>query len=419
MKNISRYMLLFALFFILRATVALLIDASTDVVKVADVYEQAADNILTGAGFVGTASNEPIIFRTPAYPYFVAAVYHFFGVGNHLALLLFQAALDALTGLLIYWTGMKIVNNKAAILAGVLFAIYPLSAYYTLRVFPESMFTLSMMAVAASLVWSMEADRPFRFLLVGFTVGLSALIKPVVMLLTPFIGVVMLLRAPSSWKRVIRNTTLMVVGFVVLVSPWSLRNYLVTGQFIPLATGGGYSMWVGNNLTGDGREDDELDQQTLTRFMEERRAISSYFDTTRNISFEEDRAFMRSAMESIANHPWESFTLTFKKLYRFWFDIYAPENKWAQLLAMIMQGGLLLFAVYGTVRLLLQGHPVHLLLAPAVYLMLMHSLVISTLRYSMPAVPVLCLLAVAGLGDLLYRLLSSGSSDWLKPRTPP
>ncbi|HEC07134.1 MAG TPA: hypothetical protein ENJ12_09790 [Thiolapillus brandeum] len=418
MTSIPRYVLLFIVFFILRAAVALLIDATTDVVKVADIYEQAARNILAGDGFVGTANNEPIIFRTPAYPYFVAAVYYLFGVGNHLALLMFQAVLDALTGLLIYWTGVKMVNSKAAILAGILFAIYPLSAYYTLRVFPESMFTLGMMAVVASLVWSVETDRPYRFLLVGLMVGLCALVKPVVMLLAPFIGFVMLLRAPASWRRVVRNTALMVVGFVVLVSPWSYRNYLVTGHFIPLATGGGYSMWVGYNLTGDGREDDELDEQTRAQFMEERRAISSYYDTTRNISFEEDRAFMRNAMESVASHPRESFILTLKKLYRFWFDIYAPENKWAQLFAIIMQGGLLLFAIYGAVRLLLLGHPVHLLLAPVVYLMLMHSLVISTLRYSMPTVPVLSLLAVAGLGDLVYRLLSGSNSNWLKSRVP-
>ena len=64
----------FALCFTLRIGVGGVIDATVPVVKRADVYSDIAVNLARGHGFVAEAGGEPIIWRAPLYPAFLAAV---------------------------------------------------------------------------------------------------------------------------------------------------------------------------------------------------------------------------------------------------------------------------------------------------------------------------------------------------------
>ena len=180
-------------------------------------------------------------------------------------------------------------------------------------------------------------------------------------------------------------------------------------------------MWVGNSLLSNGRDNDELEGTTLAALLQQQNALLAPFrkedsrqdlsstprnerDRPVNISYEEDRAFTLAALHSIQAYPRETLGLWVQKFFRFWFSIYVLKNRWAQIYIYAAQGLLLLFAAYGVLRAQQARCDIFPLVAVVVYVVLVHTLVIATLRYSIPLVPVLMLFATLGVWGAVSRL---------------
>ena len=160
MTRFYRLISLFALILVLRLGVALLIDMTFEVSKDAeDVYASIAENLTRGNGFVAEPGGEPILHRAPLYPLFLAGVYTIFGATNSFAVLCTQALLDAGSGLLLWWIGVRLFGATIGVIAALLYALYPLSAYYTLRLTTESLFTLVLLTVIVVLIRAMSSGK--------------------------------------------------------------------------------------------------------------------------------------------------------------------------------------------------------------------------------------------------------------------
>src|SRR5262249_16478898 len=98
---------------------------------VTDLYwsDQVALNLLQGHGFSASVTSPyvPGIFRSPGFPSFLAIVYGILG-HSYTAALMMQAALDSGTAVLLALTASMLVPARTAMLAGVLYALYPYSA---------------------------------------------------------------------------------------------------------------------------------------------------------------------------------------------------------------------------------------------------------------------------------------------------
>ncbi len=424
--------------FVLRLGVALIIDSSTTVYKDVDIYSTMAENVARGNGFVVEPGGDAVLHRAPLYPAFLAAVYTLVDKEQRaVAVLIAQAALDSLTAVLVWWIGYQLFNSAVGLGGALLFALYPLSAYYTLRLMPEPLFTFILVAYVASLVHAMRSENMYNFGLNGALGAIATLVKPITIGLVPFVAVLLAIKKRRALRPVIPQLAVMLAVFVLLVAPWSIRNYAVSGMFVPVATGGGAAMWVGNNRISDGRDDDEIrDEAQLAAFIKRRREIvdklrreqaggqyepgtklaADHFspdepiDTTLslnapvNIDPGLDRAYARAAIEEMMASPLDALNLLVRKFFRFWFDIYLPENRWAQSVIYLFQAGLLLLAGYGLFVGVRSKVSTLALIAPMVYLAGVYSLVVATLRYSIPLVPILMLLAVVALFDLAARL---------------
>jgi hypothetical protein len=78
-----------------------------------------------------------------------------------------------------------------------------------------------------------QPDSPTRAVWAGVAWGLTTLVRPVTLLLP---GVVLFALFAASPRRVSRNVrwcALFCLGMAVCVGPWTLRNYRLTGRFIP------------------------------------------------------------------------------------------------------------------------------------------------------------------------------------------
>jgi 4-amino-4-deoxy-L-arabinose transferase-like glycosyltransferase len=213
-------------------------------------FNDIAVGLLHGAGY----QSDP--FRAnPLLPFFLASVYKLFGY-SYIAPRVVQSFAGAFTACLVFALANSLFSRRVALLAGLGVALYP-SLIYITGVFYVSCLETFLLALSLYLLALSHHHDSWKVLLLsGVVIGLTALCRPASLTLLPFAACFVLLAFPG---RAFRRTVyaLALVGVVcITIVPWTLRNYAVYGQVIPIATGSGMFLWRGNNeLTRGDAED--------------------------------------------------------------------------------------------------------------------------------------------------------------------
>src|SRR5262245_42151964 len=135
------------------------------------VYSDWAKRI-AGGDWLGS---EPF-FLSPLYGYLLAAVYWIAGPGPFWPLAL-NAILGAGACALVYALAARLFDRRAAVVAAVLAATYPLEIFYEGAPLLEALQTFLTAAVALAAVRALEAPTLARFAAAGALLGLSALAR--------------------------------------------------------------------------------------------------------------------------------------------------------------------------------------------------------------------------------------------------
>ncbi|TSC91543.1 MAG: hypothetical protein CEN90_341 [Parcubacteria group bacterium Licking1014_17] len=167
----------------------------------------------------------PTMFRTPLYPIFLFAV-------NFLSGRLWVVSAYVLQGLIIsfavvyLYRGIKnIFGEKPAFWSAFLFALEPFSNFNTNIITPDSIFTA--LITIASVAFLKVLFKPVRRNLVisAVALALAVLTKPI----AEFIPVLFLIAFFLKWgiaRVYIKKAIVFVAVFVVIISPWVIRNYV-------------------------------------------------------------------------------------------------------------------------------------------------------------------------------------------------
>jgi 4-amino-4-deoxy-L-arabinose transferase-like glycosyltransferase len=390
----------FLIFAILRIAAAVVLDSVAHVTKSdLDVYDALARSLLAGYGYVLEPDGAPLLWRPPLYPLFLTAVWGLAGGENLTAVMIVQGLVDAASAVLVLSLGRRQFGSVVGVIAALIFVAYPLSVYYTLRVMSESLFTLTLLLVVVALDRALR-DPDWRwYAMLGVAGGLNALVRPAGMYFAPLCALWLLV---VHRRQVARNSAWVAVSllsFALTTSPWTWRNYQVTGEFLPVATGGGYSLWVGNRWESLGREDDQLEGKMQVDYLRERGAIIARVARSTGhppygsgLSVAEDREFGREALASMRAHPGHTLQLFARKFTYLWFDVYQIDSRIAQRQVIVFQAALLGLAAWGLLLAARRRVPLCLFLLPIGYFIGLHTLVVATVRYSVPLVPLLAIL---------------------------
>lgn len=196
---------------------------------------------------VGTGRGGPTAFRPPLFPIALAAMYHVVGTSSGPARWEAGRLLEALFGAiavgLIFLIAWRLWGRLAAIVAGVLAAVYPPLVMAGSSLMSESLFIpLGLGAVLAALVHRDSGHR-WRFaLLTGFLVGLASLTRGNgIVLLAPIIFLVWTGR-PRRSLRAARAPATVVLATLLTLTPWVIRNAIELHALVPLTTETGYAL---------------------------------------------------------------------------------------------------------------------------------------------------------------------------------
>jgi len=278
-------------------------------------YDTVAWNLARGAGFMleGSAGSYPTAFIPPALPYAVSLLYR--AVGHQFfAALLLQCAFGALVPLLVRALGGTLFGGHVGRTAGWLAAVHPLLVFFSGYLLTESLFCVTLLlALVVSAEW-VKTPRRGRALGAGILWGIAALTRPTALPL-PVLVVLW-----SWWplglivggRERLRQLAMLVLGLVLVVGPWTVRNAVEFRAFIPVTTGGGRSLLDANNAIV--WDDPKLQGGATSVY-----GIEPYASRFRGRTEHEiDVLSAQLAREFLAERSAEFPAMAVKKVARFW-----------------------------------------------------------------------------------------------------
>ena len=175
----------------------------------------------------------PTAGRAPLYPAMIAALW-WGDAPPLLQICLVQAVLGGFVALFVYLIALHSFAQRAALLAGLMVSLAPLATYTTTTILADTLFCF----VLTCHVWLWDRRRG---LAAGLMMGAAVLARAVLLPTALLIGVAALL---LKFNRMLHARIML--GALLVIVPWTVRNAVTQHAFIPVATMG----WGANVLLG-------------------------------------------------------------------------------------------------------------------------------------------------------------------------
>jgi hypothetical protein len=209
-------------------------------------------------------SEERTAHVAPGYPWLVAVTAHWFDDADTTdrAVRWGQCLLGALTaGFYFLFARRAFGNLLVAAIAGFLCALQPFWIINTAEVNDGVAATFLMSAVLALGTRGSQDAGPFISLLFGLALAGLCMVRAA---LLPFACVAVLWyilrcrKLPRGWLAAL----LAFLGFANGLAPWTVRNFKIFAEPVPIADSGPWHLWIGNNPAATGGP---LDEGTVER----------------------------------------------------------------------------------------------------------------------------------------------------------
>lgn len=243
----------------------------------------------------------------PLYPHMLAVIFKFGGSPDWIYPL--QFALGVLLLLILFYLGKRSEGRVPGILAAGMLLLYARELYFEGLVFATTLATfLTLAFVLLGVVFSTSSLRPRVWVLAGIALGLSAITRPTILIVAPFV-------LAYFWWRYGRRQALpiaawFVLGSALVIGPVALRNIAI-GDPVLVQGNGGTNFYLGNRAGADGLASVRPGVQwnDLERIGNEAGLIRAT---------DRDRFYYARAWSEIKAHPGEAITRALKRVLYFW-----------------------------------------------------------------------------------------------------
>jgi len=221
------------------------------------IYLQMAASLADGKGYTSLLGR-PTAYYPPGYPLFVAAVQRaseLVGQGPRLILILglTQAVLGGVAAAALVIAGNRLRSSRyLGVTAGLLFAFWPNLIIHSGLVLSESLFLCFFCILLAALfLWTARTEplssaQSAALLTVIFcSTAVCTLVRPQsVVVVVPAAALAWLI-AGLGWRVSLRGIGLLVIGMLIAILPWTVRNAIVMKEFVPMSTNTGDNFCIG------------------------------------------------------------------------------------------------------------------------------------------------------------------------------
>lgn len=349
-------------------------------------YDAIGLNLALGQGF-SLDGEKPTALRGPVYPLFLAGIYALAG-HNYQAVWAVQVILHLVNCWLIFLLAKTAYREQVGLAAALLYALYPAFAFYPGLIMTETVTLSLLLAAMLLLAQAVRRDSLALSTISGLFLGLATLCKPTTLLFPLFLGLIWLIQ--KRGHALVRYGLLLTLSMILVIAPWTIRNYLAFGKVVPVSVFAGYNLLLGTIPRNDTTFD-------LAAF------AADYW--TEPIS--KDRAALLAGVNKIAADPVAYASMMPSKLVYFLLPdgmFVIGDSQTPQAILLILYQLLLLGLAFVGWRHTLSSPTTLLFLSLVVYFVLMHLVIISTPRFNVPIMPYILILSAVGL-KAVYRYI--------------
>jgi 4-amino-4-deoxy-L-arabinose transferase-like glycosyltransferase len=314
------------------------------------VYYDMAKVLAEGGGYC-LEPGRLCAYFPPVYPTILAA-----GIltGHpQTAIMLFGSLIGVGTVWLTWLSGRSLFGPLAGFLAACYAAIYPYFVWHDAVIQETGILALAVTASIYLLVRAHNTDSRPLWLAAGVALALTVLTKANLLLFVPaaLLWLAFFSAGPAPLRA--RRFAWAALGVALLLGPWVLRTWRITGTPI-LYSNGGFSLWTSNHrLTFDYFPERSIDEAHIPEWNdmkpEERRDFDTLPDDPHGIL--QTRWYWNKGMAFIEANPGLTFIRGIRKIWIAFSPRFSPAKSGAfQALYLASYLPLLVLAVFGIWR---------------------------------------------------------------------
>jgi 4-amino-4-deoxy-L-arabinose transferase-like glycosyltransferase len=356
-----------------------------------DRFAELGRNLAAGKGFAYGADGAYVTAfdRAPVYPLLLMILSWIPGSHFVLCVQIMQAIFHGLTGIVLYRIGLEVMDHRTARLAQIVHAVHPIMLWYTARVWVETTNTLLVMAAILMFLRIQKEGSTRQIVMAGFSLALAALTKSVVLLL-PFL--LMMFAFFRKDMKNVRSLMFVVIVAAVFIAPWTVRNAVQSGRFIAIQTTLGFNLVQGEAIADHWTETPFSTLAMWEKGEADAREVLADESVTSG-SPEGDVQLFRHVTASWIRDPVSFIRHVAVNALTYW---YLSESPVKSAVILLLQVPLIFFAVRGALHAGEHREPVLILVLAVLYFWGVHAVIVGWMRYSVPVVPALILLAARG-----------------------
>ncbi|HTQ05774.1 MAG TPA: hypothetical protein VMI54_18050 [Polyangiaceae bacterium] len=265
-------------------------------------YHVVASRIARGLGYTWLWPDGAVTYAAHypvGYPALIGAFYALIGAVPAVAMGV-NAVVGAVAAFSAHALAGRTGSRRGALLAGLCVAFEPALVLYTPALMTEAV-AGELLLVATALATAPRPSATWRAVLASLVLGLALLVRPQLLLVTPFVGALVAWRSADA-RASVRAACAVTALAVTVCVPWTLRNCARLDTCAFVSANGGWNLFIGSSPVGEGgwAPLERIGVPTACR------AVFG--------EGEKDRCFGRAGVAVIAEHPLAWLALAPKKL---------------------------------------------------------------------------------------------------------
>jgi len=267
-------------------------------------------SVVSGSGYSSPWANAlptPTAQQPPVYPYLLAGIFKVTGAYSYRSLWIavgLNAVFSALTAVVILKIGKRTFGASTGVLAAWIWSCWIYEAVISIRLWESSLSAL-LLAVGLLLLPKLAGSiRPWLWLIFGVLAGVAALTNTTLLSVFPFFWLWLWISFRRRGLSCSKWLAASVVMCVLVLLPWTMRNYATFHRMVPIRDNFGLELWIGNH-EGEARLNGDDFQRMVAEYS--RLGEMRFMETKRQF-----------AVQFIRQHPRSFLRLSAQRFFRYW-----------------------------------------------------------------------------------------------------
>jgi len=224
--------------------------------------DNAARNLVEGHGYViGNEHLAAFYQLPPGTSTMLAGTYWLFGKYNFIYFRIIEAIIDSFGCLFMFFIGKELFSRRVGLISAFLYAVWLPIAYLSTWPLHDALMPFITLVCLYFFVLGVKRNAIKFYILSGLLAGIGCYFQPTLLLLPLFFGLALFIYNLHKYNfkqqavNVVKVTAVSMLTLVLVITPWVVRNYHVTGALVVMRPGPWSTMWegfgeFGNNPVG-------------------------------------------------------------------------------------------------------------------------------------------------------------------------